>query len=226
MPLNLGLLYLGNWEWLLWVAILAIMATSEMLNLLGKSGRPPISWLAPALVFVFVVGAWAMPGSTFFFLIGPAVLLSLLLLLLNHDQPHVFERWGVTTAACLYSSFLVSYMIVLRDTPDTPRGLWWMGAALVGTWLFDTGAYLIGRRWGRHKLWPAISPSKTWEGTCGGLIATAAVCLVTVHVLGLSYRQAVGLGVLIAVLAQLGDLVESVMKRQAGVKDAGGFLPG
>lgn len=227
MPLNLGLLFLGNWEWLLWVAILAIVATSEMLSFMVKSGRPPLSWLAPLLVFVFIVGSWALPSDSYFYLVGLALLLSLLLLLLNHQQPNAFERWGLTTACAFYSSFLASYMILLRGVQSgANRPMWWMGAALVGTWLFDTGGYLVGRRYGTHKLWPAVSPGKTWEGTIAGTVLAVAVSLVTVRVLGLSIPQAVGLGVLIAVLAQFGDLVESVIKRQVGVKDAGGFLPG
>ncbi len=222
-PLNLGLLYLGGWEWLLWVAILAIVATSEMLTLAAKSGRPPLPWVGPLIVFVSLVGAWAMPGSGFFLLVGPLLMLSLLALLLCHGQSNAFERWGVTTSAGLYAGFLVAYMVLLRDRAD---GLWWMGAALVCTWAFDSAAYLLGRRFGRRKLWPAVSPGKTWAGTLGGTLVAMAVSLATVHFLKLSYPQALGLGLVVAVLAQLGDLVESVIKRQVGVKDTGTFLPG
>ena len=227
VPLNLGLLYLGNWEWLLWVAILAIVATSEMLSFMAKAGRPPLSWLAPVLVFIFIVGSWALPGDSYFYLVGVAIMVSLLILLLNHEQPNAFERWGLTLAACLYSSFLASFMILLRGVQSGANShMWWMGAALVGTWVFDTGAYLMGRRYGRRKLWPAVSPGKTWLGTISGAILTMAVSLAMVRVLALSIPQALGLGALIAALAQFGDLVESVFKRQVGVKDAGGFLPG
>lgn len=223
MPLNLGLLYLGNWEWLLWVAILAIAATSEGLNMMLKSRQPPIPWIGPLVVFVCIVGAWALPGSSFFYLLGPLLLATTVLLLVAHSQENAFQRWGLTTTVSLYASLPLAYLILLRNGRD---GLWWMGAALIGTWVFDTGAYLVGRRWGRSKLWPAVSPGKTWEGTIGGTVLATGVCLATVKVLGLSYSQAIGLGVLIAVLAQVGDLVESAIKRQVGVKDSGTFLPG
>jgi phosphatidate cytidylyltransferase len=223
VPLNLGLLYLGGWEWLLWVALLSISSTYEMLVMLRKVGQAPLAWAGPLFFLLFIVGAWALPGSTFFLTLGPVLMLSLLLLLASQGQQGAFLRWGITTAGCLYTTFLVAYMILLRDSAN---GLWWMGAALTGTWVFDTGAYLIGRLIGRHKLWPAVSPGKTWEGTIGGTIVAVGLAMATVRLLGLSYAEAAGLGVLIAVLAQLGDLVESVIKRQVGVKDAGSFLPG
>lgn len=223
VPVNLGLLWLGGWEWLLWVAILAIAGTSEILNLLLATGRPPLAWVGPSLVFVFLVGAWAMPGQTFFYLAGPALVLSMLFLLLAQGQSAAFERWGQTTAACLYTAFLAAYLILLRDAP---QGLWWMGAALVGTWLFDSGGYLVGSRWGRRRLWPAISPGKTWEGTIAGAVLSVGLCLAGQRLLGLTAAEAGGLGALIAVLAQLGDLVESAIKRQVGVKDSGSLLPG
>ena len=223
VPLNLGLLYLGGWEWLLWVALLSISATYEMLVMLRQTGRVPLPWAGPLFFLLFVVGAWALPGSAFFLTVGPVLMLSLVLLLVSQSHEGAFQRWGMTTAGCLYTTFLVAYMILLRDARN---GLWWMGAALTGTWVFDTGAYAIGQLIGRHKLWLAVSPGKTWEGTIGGLIVAVGLAMATVRVLGLSYAEAAGLGVLIAVLAQTGDLVESVIKRQVGVKDAGSFLPG
>ena len=120
--------------------VLTVLADPDVIQV---AGRPPLSWVGPLLVFVFVVGAWAMPSGAFFYLAGPVIVASMLLLLLSHFQTNAFERWGITTAACLYTSFLASYLILLRDAPN---GLYWMGAALIGTWLFDSGAYLIGSR--------------------------------------------------------------------------------
>jgi phosphatidate cytidylyltransferase len=97
-------------------------------------------------------------------------------------------------------------------------------------WVADTAAYFAGRRWGRRKLAPAISPGKTWEGALGGLIGAAAYAMiVSVFLAGVqATRMAVFLGAaaLLVAVSIIGDLFESAAKRQAGVKDSGGLLPG
>lgn len=101
---------------------------------------------------------------------------------------------------------------------------------LAVAWIADTGAYFAGRRWGRHKLAPAISPGKTWEGAAGGLIGAAAYAMILSVVLAgaQATRMAVFLGAatLLVMVSIVGDLFESAVKRQAGVKDSGAILPG
>ena len=101
---------------------------------------------------------------------------------------------------------------------------------LAVVWIADTAAYLAGRRWGRHKLAPAISPGKTWEGAAGGLIGAAAYAMIlSILFAGTqATRMAVFLGAaaLLVAVSILGDLFESAAKRQAGVKDSGTLLPG
>jgi len=98
------------------------------------------------------------------------------------------------------------------------------------TWVSDTTAFLVGRRLGRHKLAPAISPGKTWEGTIGGICAGIAVSTLfftpTSFQLPLSPGQTILLGALTSILGQLGDLFESLFKRNLGVKDSGKLMPG
>jgi hypothetical protein len=100
------------------------------------------------------------------------------------------------------------------------------------TWASDTSAYFVGRQWGRRKLIPRVSPGKTVEGSLGALIGTVGVALLYSEVLRQydNYRLDIGaalvLGLLVSVAAQIGDLVESLLKREAGVKDSGALLPG
>jgi phosphatidate cytidylyltransferase len=101
---------------------------------------------------------------------------------------------------------------------------------LAVAWIADTAAYLAGTRWGRHKLAPAISPGKTWEGAAGGLIGAGAYAMILSLILAgaQATRMAafVGAAALLVTVSIVGDLFESAAKRQAGVKDSGALLPG
>ncbi len=93
----------------------------------------------------------------------------------------------------------------------------------------DTGAYYVGHRWGRHKLWPAVSPGKTIEGAIGGLLSSVVVSLVVGTLLPIDVATVgflLALGFVLALVGQVGDLMESMLKRVSQVKDAGGILPG
>jgi phosphatidate cytidylyltransferase len=130
-------------------------------------------------------------------------------------------------ALLLAAGFIVLVPAALAMVVLDPRtALLVLGVA----WIGDTAAYYVGRRWGRHKLAPAISPGKTWEGALGGLIGGAAYAMIVA--LFLAGVQATGMAVFIGAAALLvalsivGDLFESAAKRQAGVKDSGTLLPG
>ena len=104
----------------------------------------------------------------------------------------------------------------------------WLMYALLVNWVGDMGAYYVGRRWGRHKMAPRISPNKSWEGAVASVAASVLVAgAYLLHfVPGVAVAQAVALTVAANAAGQLGDLTESAMKRGAGVKDSGGILPG
>lgn len=94
-------------------------------------------------------------------------------------------------------------------------------------WIADTGAYFVGRAWGRRKLAPSISPGKTWEGAIGGLLGAAAYAIICgILIQELAWAPFLAIAVLLAMLSIAGDLFESAVKRQAGVKDSGSLLPG
>ena len=117
--------------------------------------------------------------------------------------------------------------LILMRLGDT--GLQWTVLAFLVTFATDTSAYAVGRAVGRRKLVPSISPGKTWEGAVGGLLGAAAAAAVLVALLdGIEDRVllAVALGLVIGVMAQAGDLLESKVKRMAGEKDSGRFIPG
>ena len=97
------------------------------------------------------------------------------------------------------------------------------------TWAADTGAYFVGRAWGKHLLAERVSPKKTWEGFCGGLVLALIVGVAGSYLLPIDFAQRILIWVLALVAALfsvLGDLLESLLKRQSGVKDSGWLLPG
>jgi phosphatidate cytidylyltransferase len=125
----------------------------------------------------------------------------------------------------LYIAVLFSFLSAVRHLRD---GVTWVFVSLLLAWLGDTGAYFAGRAFGSRKLFPRVSPKKTWEGAIGGAVVVVAgmavVKLVAVPHMG--WGHVIALGLLGDVAGVVGDLVESMLKREAGVKDAGSFLPG
>jgi phosphatidate cytidylyltransferase len=135
----------------------------------------------------------------------------------------------VTTAGIVYLGWIGAYLIDLRNLPS---GLWWLLLVLPSVWLADTAAYFVGRRFGKHPLSPRLSPKKTWEGYWAGVIfgtiGTAGLAVLW-HSLGgpaMPWWKGAALGAALSILATLGDLGESMFKRQAGVKDSSNIIPG
>jgi phosphatidate cytidylyltransferase len=146
-------------------------------------------------------------------------------LIFEQHIPDAPRRVGLAVLGAVYPGLLISALVPLRQLP---LGFWWVLLALTVTWANDTGAYFAGRAFGKHKLYPRISPSKTWEGAIGGSLASiAGACVVQqvwLHTLSLSGAALIGAGA--AVLGPLGDLSESMLKRAFGAKDSGKLLPG
>ncbi|CAD7782343.1 Phosphatidate cytidylyltransferase [Candidatus Methanoperedenaceae archaeon GB37] len=94
------------------------------------------------------------------------------------------------------------------------------------TFAVDTGAFYTGRKLGKHKLYPAVSPKKSWEGLIGGSLSALILGGVSAIWLPVGFFKILGLSLALAIVSQIGDFFESALKRQAGVKDSGGLLPG
>ena len=129
-------------------------------------------------------------------------------------------------AGFLYVGWMLSFLVDLR----LEAGRNWVFFALFITFGSDTIAYLVGRVLGRHRLAPRISPHKSWEGTIGGLLGAVAVSLLftlsTPFQITLSIGQGVVLALLVSIFGQIGDLAESLLKRNTGVKESGASIPG
>jgi phosphatidate cytidylyltransferase len=131
--------------------------------------------------------------------------------------------WGVAT--CLYFGALASYFVLIREAPD---GRDWLFFTVLAVWVTDTGAYALGRAIGRHKLAPAVSPGKTWEGAAGSMLAGFAAVFVLNEAfdLRLALEHRVALGLALPAVIMMGDLAESALKRGLEIKDSSGLVPG
>lgn len=135
---------------------------------------------------------------------------------------------GITIGGIFYLGWLGAYLVSLRELPD---GLWWILIVIPAISFSDGGAYFVGSHFGRHKLSPHVSPNKTWEGYIGGIITgtLGAMLLASVWHLRapiITVEKGLVLGLIISILAPMGDLGESMLKRNFGMKDSSNLLPG
>lgn len=231
-PLILLLLYAGPaWAWLAFVSVCAAVGALELFAMTHPGDHvSQVAGVALTLSVIGVLWTWGARAD---------VLLSVLLLLPLVSMFLVLWRLGsVQTAALRIASGafgplwlgggLSAIVLLRRDAGNDHDGASFVVLALVLSWLSDTGAFFIGRSFGRHKLYAAVSPKKTIEGAlgglAGGLVGTLAVRALVLPSLPLSH--AVGLALVAGALGQLGDLGESLLKRSVGVKDSGFILPG
>ena len=141
------------------------------------------------------------------------------------DLPIAVGRLGLLLLGVLYVGFFIPHVALLRQQPEGWRWVLFTVYSAMGT---DSGAYFAGRAYGRRKLMPAVSPSKTVEGAVGGLVGAAiigALCWL-IFFRELPLGETLGVAVAIGVLAELGDLCESALKRGFGAKDSGWIIPG
>jgi phosphatidate cytidylyltransferase len=136
------------------------------------------------------------------------------------DRPH----WKWLVAGLFYAGIPVSFAVILRRIdPNGLELLLWLIIVVIAA---DVGAYFVGRTVGGPKLWPKVSPGKTWSGAAGGLVAANAVGVLAAGPAGIGHVAAVFLSLGVGVASQCGDLLESAVKRRFGVKDSSRLIPG
>lgn len=200
---------------------LAALAQRPLPRILNQQ---PLGLLGTALIALLVAGAhhgadwWT--GA-----LALAAILPSLWLIARGQIERGLPDWLAIVGGLLYVGWLGSYLVPLRQLDDDGQ---WVFLAVFATFANDTGAYFVGMAFGRTRLAPRISPSKTVEGSLGGLACGVAAVPLLSYALGLDIDigPLIPLAVLMPVAAQLGDLAESLLKRSAGVKDAGVLVPG
>jgi phosphatidate cytidylyltransferase len=205
------------------IAIWGLVALFEFYKLVGGTGALPLTYFGLVWALFFIISPHFNYDSLMLLLLTSGVVLSLIWLLARREKERAFIGWAWTIAGILYIGWLLSYFVALRGL-DNGRN--WVFLALAANFASDTAAFFTGRALGKHHLAPNISPGKTWEGAIAGILGAIIVSLLFTRLLPISYWQAIVLGLLVSVFGQLGDLVESLFKRNMGVKDSGRLLPG
>lgn len=209
------------------VALVAALGLFEYRRLWSSAGlRPNLLIIAPLAAFWLL--RFAYPGVPVASAgLAAAGLAGLALTLTSASGSRPLARWAVAVGGAIWLGFLPGFIPLLYQV-GAGRGaelvLLTVGVSVLG----DTAAYLIGSRWGRHRFLPSISPSKSWEGAVAGLVVPAVVVgLLLPRVLPLlGLPAAFVISTLVSLAAIVGDLVESQLKRELGVKDSGRLIPG
>ncbi|BCL83350.1 phosphatidate cytidylyltransferase [Ktedonobacteria bacterium brp13] len=236
MPIVLLFVWFGGWAAFVAITAVVVLGLYELSTMLRHAGYRPLLWVSLGLALLFLVAAMFPLHQLLILEIGIAVLLmlSFCCFYFRKNLDGALVDWALTLASALYLGWPMSFFLLLRGMQPgrviplmVPAGTWWLLVTLLGVWGFDAAAFFAGRYFGRHKLAPTISPAKTWEGVLGGLILSViASLLCTVVPLGVPWYVAILLGICIGVFATLGDLAESLLKRQTRVKDSGQIMPG
>jgi phosphatidate cytidylyltransferase len=233
----------AQWElgYALFIVGMGCVGLGEFFWALGHKGIRSFRKTGVAAGFIFLTGQALIlsgripsPGHSVFELV------CLLLFFLGVMVRQVFAKeratpvvtMAVTVFGVLYVPWLFSFVFnLLYFTGDYREGAHLLLYLVVVTKFTDAGAYLTGRFFGRHKMAPLVSPKKTWEGFAGGVLAAVLSSVALVHYLGgavslIPPAWAIPLGIVLAMASVVGDLAESMVKRDTDVKDSGGFIPG
>lgn len=246
VPVALLAIHAGGWYFGGLLAVLAGVAALEFQALAAAAGGRPIGWLGITAASILVLlaayeptfGAWADRALALLLVLVLAALVVAVSRRSTADAPLLSVT--ATVAGALYTGGTLAFAVMLRHLPDSVaadshdplEGRLLVLYPLVVIWASDTAAYFAGKRFGRTRMAPRVSPGKTVEGGVAGLAAAVAAGslagLVMRDLASFPVSPAIGalVGLALGVVGQLGDLAESLLKREAGVKDSGTLLPG
>lgn len=226
IPLILGLTWLGGWWTVLLIAAIAFIAQYEYYELQGRQEQNPFRLLG-LISGLLVVAAW-MAGFEYIVWVISLTFLVVAFCAMAEGRPH--QDILTTLGGVCYLPLLAGSFILIREWSGTPpfpaEGLGLTFCIWGALWIGDTTAYFGGKLLGKHKLAPRISPNKTIEGFLFGLAGAIFFCVAWWKLGLVRFDIGMAVGIAAGTFGQLGDLVESAIKRESGVKDSSSLLPG
>lgn len=241
IPIIIIICLMGGWYFFSFVVLLSAIGLYEFYGLAKAKGANPQAWVGLVVGFLvnlsfFSTGRQVLftdvhSEAQFFFLTLIVSVAVVGLIELFRNSGSAIQNTSSTLAGVLYVSLFFGTLIGIREAFDEPNyhlGGSLIIAILVSVWLCDTAAFQVGIKFGKHKLFPRVSPNKSWEGTFAGFLF-AIIGIVGMKYLIVDYlplSSALFIGIVVGVFGQLGDLFESLLKRDAGVKDSSQIIPG
>lgn len=246
VPAVLAALYLGGWIFAGLIAVTAMLAAAELYGLASARGIEPFgpAGMAASGAVVLIAAALPTPGAAASAILALLVAVTLGSLAaaawLRTPAEGLIASVAVTVLGVIYVGCTLAFAVFLRgvaaeapERGDPGAAVGFVLLPLAATWVGDSAAYFAGRKWGRRRLFPRVSPGKTVVGAVAGLIgsavtggAVAGAALSTLPTLPVSVPAGVLIGAVLGLVTPVGDVAESVLKRAAGVKDSGRLLPG
>jgi phosphatidate cytidylyltransferase len=213
---------LGDWVFTIFIFAVIGLGAHELIRLLcaaGYQASPRVTYLT---TFAVMAGV-RFPEIPLLLPALSLVLMGSFAAQLRHPHDRRIGDWAVAFAGGLYLGWTGGHLAEIRQLSN---GAWWLALAIGATWAADSGAFIVGKLIGRHKLAPEISPGKTWEGYFGGMVfgGLAGWLIGVISPLGV-WLSVLG-GITIGAFSVFGDLIESMIKRQANAKDSGRLIPG
>lgn len=231
IPLIIGICYLGGYYFLAFTLGIGLISFYEF-SILAKNKDAYVN-----KVLGFLMTAFLIINSYFdFFPFHYSVLIGILFLLLYElfrDKSSAIINLGTTLLGIFYIGLFSSTLIGIREmysgfSYEYENGGLLIISMMITIWMCDSAAYFLGTAFGKHRLFPRVSPKKSWEGAVAGFIFSIAtmIFMKTVLVDFITMNQAITIGIIVGSFGQLGDLIESLIKRDANVKDSSDIIPG
>jgi len=221
----------GGFPYFLFIGFLIVAAAWEYVDLFNAMEARPSRWLVVGGVTAIVAARYYLPDeyAVAIFTFITLALMAFHLIDYERGRDRAGLDFSVSVGGLAYVGWVGAYLLDLRQVAD---GGWWVMFVLPCVWFADSGAYLIGAAYGKHKMSPRLSPKKSWEGYIAGAFTALigggflAYAYSTWGPLALPVWEGALFGLVVGLLTPLGDLGESMLKRQAGMKDSGNILPG
>lgn len=229
-PIFIIAVYLGGFPFFIGMVLLSFVALQEMYTMYATAKKNIESYHFGYLLLILIITSAYLSEINYFWNTALPVLLTgfiCLFFLLELFYKKVFfieNRHFFMLRAVAYVGTIAAYAILIRETVAPLDGFYHLIYILLVVWANDTFAYLIGMPLGRHRLSPEISPKKSIEGALGAVLGAVLMSVSLKMLIGVSLMTSVFLAVFISVLAQCGDLIESLLKRNLHAKDSGSFM--